>query len=178
MNNEHWVVTFNDGIKAVLSRETKEAVEEAEVQRPNGTDADTWLTLWPVDSSYNADEYVVKVQHVFSIPPHTVVKDAKWLAECAPKHSGMRKAFRQLFSRQSLDDVVQEIIAPTYAGTDEHVIRQRRFYASGFKVEVLDAKQRVEIWKDAGEFFISFTPKAIAEPKTEFLRLQDDKGRE
>jgi hypothetical protein len=176
MSNTKWIVVTNDGETTVLRRETQEAIEEATLRRPDGTDSDAWLTLWPVGSSYNADEYVVKVQHVFSIPPHTSVRDAKWLAESAPK--GIRKALNKLFSRRLISDVIQEIIAAAYAGTDEEVIRQRRFYASGFKVEVVDTAYRVEVWKDAGETFVGFTPKSIAEPKTEFLRLQDDKGRE
>jgi hypothetical protein len=174
--NTKWKVKSTNGDQTVLRRETKEAFEEAELQRPDGTDSGAWLTLWPIGSSYSEDEYSIKVQHVFSIPPHAVVKDAKWLTECAPK--GMQKVLSKLFSRKSVYDVIQEIIAPIYSGTDEETLRQRRRYACGFKVEILDAAQRVEIWKDAGEFFISFTPKALADPKTQFLRLQDDKGRE
>jgi hypothetical protein len=178
MKNTNWVTTFNDGNKVVLSHDTETALEEAELQRPEGTDANTWLTLWPVSASYNTDEYVVKVQNVFSSLPHTVVKDAKWLAENAPKHSRIRNALRKLFSRRSISEVVQDIIVPTYAGTDEEVIRQRRFYDCGYKVEVADTTYRVEVWKDAGEAFVSFTPKEIAEEKTTFLRISDDKGRE
>lgn len=175
MNNDKWVVSFNDGEQTLLSRDTKEALEEVQIRRV-GT-KDNWFTLWPIGAEFGVDELRDKVSHVLSIPPQTVVRDAKWLAECAPK-SRIRKALRKLFSRQSRYEVIQEIIAPTYAGTDEEILRHRRFYACGLKVEVADAAYRVEVWRDADEMFISFTPKAIAEEKTTFLRISDDKGKE
>jgi hypothetical protein len=111
--NNNWVVLSNDGEITVLRRETQDAIREAELHRPDGTDASAWRTLWSLGGSYSADEYVSKVQNVFSIPPHAVVKDAKWLTECAPK--GMQKVLSKLFSRKSVYDVIQEIVAPTYA---------------------------------------------------------------
>lgn len=72
MIDAKWIVVTNDGDKVVLNRETEEAFEEAELKRPDGTDANTWLALWPVGASYTVDDFEIEAKRAFSIMPPSI----------------------------------------------------------------------------------------------------------
>ncbi len=83
MKTEKWFVVKNDGDTAVLHRETDEAVEEAELQRPDNTTPSEWHELWKVGASFGDDEFHDRV-HFESVRRKDVgVLNAseKWLVE-------------------------------------------------------------------------------------------------
>jgi hypothetical protein len=67
--NTNWTVTFNDGIKVVLQRETETSLDEATIRRPpNKLSRDEWLKAWFVGRLLTGDglrEEVLRLEIVW-----------------------------------------------------------------------------------------------------------------
>jgi hypothetical protein len=62
MKTEKWRVLTNDGDTVRLRRETEEALEEAQLLRPDNIYPNVWRTEWPVGLEIGEDEFLDKTR--------------------------------------------------------------------------------------------------------------------
>ncbi len=168
-------VISNDGETVVWVGETKEELIEGTFVRPPSITKDALLAAWPVGVPWSTSKF----EKQLSIPPHVRIFDLLTFLGEPEQQNILMRLIAKLRRVQTVRETIEQIIAPTYDGDDEELLRKRRFFKSGFKLELYESKTHiVHVWKEDERRFISFTPKSIAEEKTEFLKLRDDKGRE